>query len=43
MTALPSAALNDYIASPFGLLLLEGIHIGRFRIDRDLPPLSRTS
>ncbi|MEA0806208.1 site-specific integrase [Xanthomonas campestris pv. campestris] len=34
MTALPSAALTDYIASPFGTLHLEGIHIGRFRIDR---------
>ncbi|MCL1575026.1 hypothetical protein M3O57_19515, partial [Xanthomonas nasturtii] len=34
MTALPSSALNDYIASPFGLLHLEGIHVGRFRIDR---------
>ncbi|HDS1362009.1 TPA: site-specific integrase [Stenotrophomonas maltophilia] len=34
MTALPSAALTDYIAAPFGTLHLEGIHIGRFRIER---------
>lgn len=34
MTALPSAALSNYIDSPFGVLHLEGIHIGRFRIDR---------
>lgn len=34
MTTLPSASLTDYIASPFGTLHLEGIHIGRFRIDR---------
>ena len=34
MTALPSSALADYIASPFGTLHLEGIHIDRFRIDR---------
>ncbi|MGD3044824.1 integrase, partial [Xanthomonas oryzae pv. oryzicola] len=33
MTSNPSAALNDYITSPFGLLHLEGIHIGRYRID----------
>ncbi|WP_329913665.1 site-specific integrase [Stenotrophomonas sp. SMYL86] len=34
MTTLPSAALSNYIDSPFGVLHLEGIHIGRFRIDR---------
>ncbi|MDV3514681.1 site-specific integrase [Stenotrophomonas sp. C1657] len=34
MSTLPSAALSNYIDSPFGLLHLEGIHIGRFRIDR---------
>lgn len=34
MTSNPAATLNDYIASPFGLLQLEGIQIGRFRIDR---------
>ena len=34
MTALPTAALTDYIAAPFGTLHLEGIHIGRFRIER---------
>lgn len=28
------AALTDYIASPFGNLRLEGIHIGRFLIER---------
>ncbi|MEA9973096.1 site-specific integrase [Xanthomonas campestris pv. raphani] len=33
MTTTPSVTLNDYIASPFGLLHLEGIHIGRYRID----------
>jgi len=34
MTTPPSPALTDYIASPFGTLHLEGVHIGRFRIDR---------
>ena len=34
MTALPSATLSNYIDSPFGVLHLEGIHIGRFRIER---------
>lgn len=34
MTSLPSAALSNYIDSPFGVLHLEGIHIGRFHIDR---------
>ncbi|MDN8644787.1 site-specific integrase [Stenotrophomonas indicatrix] len=33
MTASPSKEIANYIATPFGTLHLEGIHIGRFRID----------